>query len=76
MHCQELTSMKGLHVFVNLMELNISSNNLLSMSGLESLTQLESINLSCNKISQIFSLAHLTNTLKTLNLSHNRLISL
>ena len=32
--------------------------------------------MSCNKISQIFCLSHLRKTLKSLNLSHNRLVSL
>ena len=32
--------------------------------------------MSCNKISRIFCLANISRTLKTLNLSHNRIVSL
>jgi len=35
MHCSELTSLKGIEAFSNLIDLNVSSNNLLSMNGLE-----------------------------------------
>jgi len=50
MHCSRLTSMKGVSLFVNLRELNLSSNGLLSMSFLEGLKNLEVLNLSCNKL--------------------------
>ena len=50
MHCNELTSLKGINVFQNLVDLNISSNNLITMSGLETIMQLQTVNLSCNKI--------------------------
>ena len=46
------------------------------MNGLEGLRQVEDLNLSCNKISQIFSLQNIAKTLKRLNLSHNRIVSL
>lgn len=48
MHCSELTSLKGLESFTNLIDLNVSSNNLLSMNGLEQQSQLQVLNLSCN----------------------------
>ncbi len=32
--------------------------------------------MSCNKVSRIFCLANIARTLKTLNLSHNRIVSL
>ncbi len=32
--------------------------------------------MSCNKVSRIFCLANISRTLKTLNLSHNRIVSL
>lgn len=68
--------MRGLNLFPNLKELNVSSNNILSMSGLENLSSLETLNLSCNKITQIFSMQNVARSLKTLNLSHNRITSL
>ena len=68
--------MRGLHLFANIKELNVSSNGLTSMSGLENLRNLENLNLSCNKITQILSIESVARTLKTLNLSHNRIVSL
>ena len=50
MHCNQLTSLKGIHLFSKVKELNLSSNGLMSMSFLESLTCVETLNLSCNKI--------------------------
>ena len=58
------------------MELNVSSNSLLSMSGLEDLNKLEHLNLSCNKITQIIGTMQMAKSLKVLNLSHNRIVSL
>ena len=58
------------------MELNVSSNSLLSMSGLEDLNKLEHLNLSCNKITQIIGIRQMAKSLKVLNLSHNRIVSL
>lgn len=46
------------------------------MSGLDDLRHLEVLNLSCNKIAQIFGLRQMAKSLKTLNLSHNRIVSL
>ena len=68
--------MRGLQHYPNLKDLNVSSNSILSMSGLESLRCLQSLNMSCNKLTQIFSLQNVARTLKTLNLSHNRIVSL
>lgn len=68
--------MRGLHLFSNVRELNVSSNSILTMSGLEGLRQLESLNMSCNKLTRIFCLANISRTLKHLNLSHNRIVSL
>ena len=76
MHCAQLTEMRGLHFFANICELNISSNSILTMSGLEGLNQLESLNMSCNKLTRIICLANVARTLKHLNLSHNRIVSL
>ena len=56
MHCGLLTSMKGVSLFPNLRELNLSSNSLLSMAFLDGLTHLEILNLSCNKLTQVFNL--------------------
>ena len=68
--------MRGLHLFPNVNDLNVSSNSILTMSGLESLNRLESLNMSCNKLTRIFCLANIAKTLKHLNLSHNRIVSL
>ena len=76
MHCSQLTEMRGLHLFPNVSDLNVSSNSILTMSGLESLNRLESLNMSCNKLTRIFCLANIAKTLKHLNLSHNRIVSL
>ena len=76
MHCSQLTEMRGLNLFPALRELNVSSNSILSMSGLESLSLLEKLNLSCNKITQVFFLPGMARSLKSLNLSHNRIVSL
>lgn len=76
MHCSQLTELRGLHLFPNLKELNASSNSLLTMSGLESLQSLRNLNLSCNKLTQVFSLANISKTLVSMNLSHNRIVSL
>lgn len=75
MHCGTLTSLKGVSAFVNLRELNVSSNGLISTSFLEGFKRLDTLNLSCNKLSQLGSnLVHLA--LRKLILSHNRLVSL
>jgi Leucine-rich repeat (LRR) protein len=50
MHCSRLTSMKGVSLFVNLRELNLSSNGLLSTGFLDGVKNLEILNLSCNKL--------------------------
>ena len=49
-HPHEFTSLKGINILQNLLEINLSSNNLISMAGIESLYKLEYLNLSCNKI--------------------------
>ena len=46
------------------------------MSGLENLRHLETLNLSCNKLTQIFGLQTMVKSLRILNLSHNRIVSL
>ena len=77
MHCSRLTSMKGVSLFVNLRELNLSSNGLLSTSFLDGIKHIEVLNLSCNKLSQIGqNLVHFATTLRKLILSHNRLVSI
>jgi len=48
----------------------------MTMSGLDDLRNLEMLNLSCNKIAQIFGLRQMAKTLKIINLSHNRIVSL
>jgi Leucine-rich repeat (LRR) protein len=76
MHCSQLTELKGIGGYPNLRELNASSNSILTMSGLDELKNLEMLNLSCNKIAQVFGLRQMAKSLKTLNLSHNRIVSL
>ena len=50
-----------LSCFVNLKEINLSTNYLLSLKGIEDLTKLQKINVSSNKLSDINPLAHLPN---------------
>ena len=37
MHCVELTTLKGVGLFKQLQDLNVSSNNILNMAGIETL---------------------------------------
>lgn len=39
MHCEGLTSLNGLHMFPSLIEVNLSSNNIMSLAFLENLSQ-------------------------------------
>ena len=50
MHCNNFASLKGIHIFSLVKDLNLSSNGIMSMSFLESLSNVETLNLSCNKI--------------------------
>ena len=65
----------SLSLLVNLVELNLSSNQIQVMEGFDSLLQLRSLNLACNKISKVRGLAKLR-MLATLNLSHNVVVDL
>jgi Leucine-rich repeat (LRR) protein len=56
MHCNELTSPKGIQRLPNLEDLNLSSNNLITMQGVEVLYKLTHLDLSCNKIQKLCSL--------------------
>jgi len=76
MHCNNLQSLKGIHLCARVQELNLSSNNIMSMAFLEQLTQLQVLNLSCNKITQVFNLQNVAATLTKLILSHNRIVQL
>ena len=76
MHCSSLTSLKGIERISGVRELNLSSNNILSMAGIEELHSLVELNISCNKLQQIHSLHRSCRTLRTLILSHNRIINL
>lgn len=83
MHCAGLTSMKGVALFPNLRELNLSSNSIMSLNPLldASVSQtvqfrIETLNLSCNKLTQVLSLAPIAHCLRKLNLSHNRIVTI
>eukprot|EP00347_Sterkiella_histriomuscorum_P016960 403351196 len=76
MHCTLLTSLKGIYQFSKVKELNLSSNGLMSMQFLDSLSSVEVLNLSCNKITQVFNLHSVSLSLRKLNLSYNRIVSL
>lgn len=54
----------------NLVNLNLSSNNIEVMEGLGSLAHLRTLNLACNKIEKVTGLKRLE-ALKSLDLSHN-----
>ncbi|TNV86320.1 hypothetical protein FGO68_gene14015 [Halteria grandinella] len=81
MHCTGLSSMKGVTLFPQLRELNLSSNSIMSLNPLleqGGMVQfkIESLNLSCNKLTQLMSIGSIAHCLRKLVLSHNRLVSL
>ena len=63
-------------LFQNLVDLNLSSNNIEDISQLDVLTLVQDLNLSCNKINKVSGLKGMLSTVKKINLSHNRIASL
>ncbi len=72
MNIKQIASIKGLERFVDLLDLDLSYNNIREINGLEKLSDLEDLNLSHNKISEIEGLAMLKN-LRILDLSSNKI---
>ena len=68
-----LSDLSGLAPLVNLRCLYLGRNMLESINGLDSLLQLDSLDLSDNYLTQVSGLGHLSGTLRTLNLSGNKL---
>ena len=67
--------LKGLDKFLELKEINLSSNNIERIESLENLRHLKILDLSCNKIRVINGLGNLFE-LEKLNLSHNKIINI
>ena len=78
MHCENFSNINGIQIwlFQNLVELNLSSNNLEDIGELICMKQLRILNLSCNKISQIQGLDNSLHSLEKIILSHNRIAHL
>uniref|UniRef100_A0A8C4RS31 Leucine-rich repeat and coiled-coil domain-containing protein 1 n=1 Tax=Erpetoichthys calabaricus TaxID=27687 RepID=A0A8C4RS31_ERPCA len=72
LHCNKISSMKGLEHVYRLRHLDLSSNQITRIEGLGLLTSLRTLNLSCNQITKIEGLSGLVN-LFSLNLSYNKL---
>ena len=70
-----LSDLSGLAPLVNLRCLYLGRNMLESIKGLDSLLQLDSLDLSDNYLTQVSGLGHLSGTLRTLNLSGNKLVT-
>ena len=51
--------MVGIHLLVNLTELNLSNNSLITLDGLESLTKLVKLDISKNSIASVTEVAKL-----------------
>ena len=71
-----LIHLKGLNVFVNLIHLDLSNNQITSLNkAFYSLTKLKFLNLSCNKVNSLDGIEDLEN-LEYLNASHNKITTL
>ena len=71
-----LNNLKGLNSFVNLIQLDLSNNQISSLNNaLYSLTKLKYLDLSCNKLSSLDGIEE-CEMLEYLNASHNKIISL
>ena len=71
-----LNNLKGLNSFVNLIQLDLSNNQITSLNkDLYSLLKLKYLDISCNKLSSLDGIEDLEN-LEYLNASHNKIISL
>jgi Leucine-rich repeat (LRR) protein len=78
MHCENFCNINGIQIklFQNLIDLNLSSNNIEDIGELQVLQKVQTLNLSCNKITQIKGLESMISSLSKLILSHNRITSL
>ena len=63
-------------MFQNIVDLNLSSNNIEDINELSTLSKIRILNLSCNKIVNITGLENMMATLEKLVLSHNRIANL
>ena len=71
-----LNNLKGLNSFINLIQLDLSNNQISSLSkSLYSLRKLKYLDLSCNKLNSLDGIEELEN-LEYLNASHNKIITL
>ena len=71
-----LNNLKGLNLFTNLIQLDLSNNQISSLNkAFYSLTKLKFLNLSCNKLNSLDGIEDLEN-LEYLNVSHNKIVSL
>ena len=71
-----LNNLKGLNLFINLIQLDLSNNQIISLNkAFYSLTKLKFLNLSCNKLNSLDGIEDLEN-LEYLNASHNKIVTL
>ena len=71
-----LNHLKGLNLFINLIHLDLSNNQIISLNkAFYSLTKLKFLNLSCNKVNSLDGIEDLEN-LEYLNASHNKITTL
>ena len=71
-----LNNLKGLNTFINLIQLDLSNNQISSLNkAFYSLTKLTYLDLSCNKLNSLDGIEELEN-LEFLNVSHNKIITL
>lgn len=73
----ELSSLKGIGLFQNLVRLDLSKNKIASLDncGFHSLTKLNFLDVSCNKLNSLDGIEDLV-ALRELNASHNKISSL
>ena len=71
-----LNNLQGLNSFMNLVQLDLSNNQIASLSKyFVSLTKLKYLDISCNKLSNLDGIEFLGN-LENLNASHNKIVTL
>jgi hypothetical protein len=75
LHCNSLTSLRLLHKFTKLVEINVSDNRITSIDGLNGLYQLTALNLASNRVQDCTGLGGLSK-LKRLHLQYNLISSL
>ena len=71
-----LNNLKGLNAFINLIQLDLSNNQIASLNNnLSSLSKLKYLDISCNKLNSLDGIEELE-SLEHLNASHNKIITL